>query len=101
MVIAQISDPHVTLPREGPSNSDSLVHLQRAVEHLTRLPVRPDVVLVTGDCVDDGHPDEYALFQKLVRPLPMPVYVVPGNHDDRAETLRTFGTQGAPLSPRC
>jgi 3',5'-cyclic AMP phosphodiesterase CpdA len=54
----------------------------------------PDVVLVTGDCVNNGHRDEYLRFRELLRPLPMPVYVIPGNHDNRAQMLEVFGTQG-------
>jgi 3',5'-cyclic-AMP phosphodiesterase len=89
MIIAQISDPHITLEEEA------AVHLQRAVAHLMALPALPDVVLVTGDCVNSGHLDEYVRFQELLRPLTMPVYVIPGNHDHRARMLEAFGTQGA------
>lgn len=91
MIIAQISDPHITTA-EG---DESEASLQRAVAHLMQLPVLPDVVLVTGDCANTGSAAEYARFQALLRPLPMPVYVIPGNHDDRAVMQQAFGPQGS------
>ena len=91
MIIAQISDPHITLKR---SNA-AATHLQRAVEHLKGLPVPPDVVMVSGDCVNTGQLAEYAYFQELLSPLPMPVYVIPGNHDNRQQMLAVFGPQGS------
>ena len=95
MLVAQLSDTHIS-DQEADAATDDLA---RAVAHLLRLPVAPDVVLVTGDCVNHGTPAEYARFQHLLSPLPMPVYVIPGNHDDRTTMLELFGAQGtAPLA---
>ncbi|MBV9788763.1 MAG: phosphodiesterase [Chloroflexi bacterium] len=90
MIIAQISDPHITTIE----TDESAANLQRAVDHLMQLPTLPDVVLVTGDCADTGSRAEYERLQILLSPLTMPVYVIPGNHDDRAVMLQMFGAQG-------
>jgi 3',5'-cyclic-AMP phosphodiesterase len=37
---------------------------------------------------------EYERFRDLLRPLTMPVYVIPGNHDNRVHLRDVFGTQG-------
>jgi calcineurin-like phosphoesterase family protein len=37
---------------------------------------------VTGDLADGGTRAEYDRFDELIAPLPMPVHVLPGNHDD-------------------
>jgi Icc protein len=96
MIIAQISDSHITqVGGTADRKYATATHLQRAVAHLTRLPAPPDVVLVTGDCVDRGSVAEYERFRDLLRPLTMPVYVIPGNHDDRVHLREVFGTQGA------
>lgn len=92
MLIAQLTDPHLDASR--PQKAAALA---TAVRHLLSLPVQPDAVIVTGDCADSGSPEEYRLFKELTAPLPMPVYVVPGNHDHRAEMLREFGGQGEAL----
>ena len=100
MIIAQISDPHIGLGADSadPQN-EATAQLRRAVDHLMRLPARPDVVLITGDCVDGGSMSEYQRFSGLIEPLTMPVYVVPGNHEDRAQLQALFGPQGsAPLA---
>ena len=94
MLIAQLSDPHIDLER--PHKADAF---GQAVEWLLALPMRPDAVLISGDCTEHGHPGEYARFQALLRPLPMPVYVVPGNHDDRAAMQKLFGVQGGSPLP--
>lgn len=88
MLIAQISDLHISLP--GSVNDQVLRtpdHLARAVGHLNRLSPRPDVVLATGDLVERGHPDEYTRLQAILAPLEIPLFVIPGNHDAR-DTLR-------------
>ena len=96
MIIAQISDTHVTqVGGKADRKYATATHLQHALAHLTRLPAPPDVVLVSGDCVDSGSVPEYERFRDLLRPLTMPVYVIPGNHDDRGHLRDAFGTQGA------
>ena len=60
MIIAQISDPHI---RDAAGADLNDTQLQRAVDHLLRLPARPDVVLVTGDCTDNGRRSEYLRFR--------------------------------------
>lgn len=100
MIIAQISDPHITNNAGTDNHTDTTSsRFQQAVAHLLRLPARPDVVLITGDCVHNGQIAEYERFQELLRPLTMPVYLIPGNHDNRAHFLAKFGAQGrAPLA---
>jgi len=57
---------------------------ERAFRAVARLSPRPDVVLVTGDLTDCGLDVEYANLKRLLRILePMPVFVIPGNHDQR------------------
>jgi 3',5'-cyclic AMP phosphodiesterase CpdA len=95
MLLAQISDLHVTTPG---APTDGLYrtpeHLARAVAHLIALPRRPDAVVVTGDLVERGDPEEYERLVDLLWPLPMPVYVIPGNHDRRETLACAFADRG-------
>jgi 3',5'-cyclic-AMP phosphodiesterase len=91
MVIAQITDTHIK--PEGVlayGRVDTAAYLARAVEHLLALRPRPDVVLATGDLVDGGLPEEYRRLRHLLAPLSMPVYLIPGNHDDREALAGAF-----------
>jgi len=91
MLIAQVTDPHIK--REGQlayKKIDTAENLNRCVTHLRNLTQPPDIVLMTGDLTDFGRPEEYALLRRLIAPLTMPVYLIPGNHDHRQNLRDAF-----------
>lgn len=91
MLIAQITDTHITVPgRKAETLYRTAWHLERWVARLNALEPRPDAVLATGDLVNDGEAEEYRRLAKLLRPLAVPLYLIPGNHDDRANLLAAF-----------
>ena len=91
MLIAQISDPHVR-PRGVLYNGvvDSNEALSRAVRHLMSLSPQPDLVLITGDLVDEGAADEYTEVLYRLRKLSLPTLVIPGNHDEASAFRAAF-----------
>lgn len=92
--IAQITDPHIReAGRLAYNRVDTTAGLQRTIAAVLALPQQPDAVVMTGDLVDFGRPAEYARLRSLIAPLPMPVYLLPGNHDDRGELRRAFADQ--------
>jgi len=80
MILAQLSDPHM---RVGPADEGAGAALEAAVASVLALDPLPDAVIVTGDLADTPTAEEYARVRALLAPLPMPVHVLPGNHDDR------------------
>jgi 3',5'-cyclic-AMP phosphodiesterase len=80
-VLAQLSDPHMRLP---PEDQGAGAALEAAVRAVLRLEPLPDAVIVTGDLADGARAAEYERVRELLAPLPMPVHLLPGNHDDPA-----------------
>ena len=64
--------------------------LAAAVATVLDLRPVPDAVLVSGDLTDHGTAQEYARVRGLLARLPVPVHVLPGNHDDRAALRAAF-----------
>jgi len=91
MLVCQISDLHIKAPGlMSYAVVDCAAMLERCVAEILRLPQRPDVIFATGDLTDTGRPEEYAHLRKLLAPLPMPVYLMPGNHDERERLRAAF-----------
>ncbi|MGZ0717858.1 phosphodiesterase [Pseudomonas palleroniana] len=90
-LVAQISDLHLKAgQRLTYGVVDTLGALRRAVDHLNASHPRPDIVVVSGDLVDFGRADEYAVLRPELARLLMPCYLVPGNHDNRGALLDAF-----------
>jgi Icc protein len=91
VLIAQITDMHIR--RKG----DLLHHmihtgreLRRCVAALNALTARPAFVVATGDLVDRGKTKEYRRLRKILADLAIPIYLIPGNHDDAGGLRETF-----------
>ena len=92
MLIARISDTHILVPDpDVPAASLRADCLRRCVADINRQ--EPDVVLLTGDTVQQGRADEYAFLRELLAPLTAPLFPVPGNRDDKREMRAAFGEQ--------
>jgi Icc protein len=84
MWIAQISDPHLRPASQLYRDViDTAEPLRAVVSQLNRLEPQPDLVLLTGDVVDEGDPAEYAVARDILSTLAAPLRVIPGNHDER------------------
>ncbi|WP_422001339.1 phosphodiesterase [Reyranella sp.] len=95
MMIAQITDLHIRpRGRVAYERVDTNAMLEAAVATIESLPRKPDLVIATGDLTDCGLAEEYAVLRDILEPLSMPVYLVPGNHDRRAELFAEFGSDG-------
>lgn len=91
MLIAQITDLHVMPPGELlQGRVDTGRYLEMAVAKLQALNPTPDVLLISGDLVEGGTRTEYDYLRRLLAPLKMPTYVIPGNHDERESLRQSF-----------
>jgi Icc protein len=87
VIVAQLSDPHIVRRGATYFGFDTAPYLSAAIDALHALERRPDCVVVTGDLVNGGRPDEYARFREIMEALAVPYFVIPGNHDER-QTMR-------------
>ena len=89
--LVQISDTHIReIGRLAYNKVDTAAGLQVTIESVLSLRQPPDAVVVTGDLSDFGRPAEYARLRELLAPLTMPLYLMPGNHDDRDRLREAF-----------
>ena len=75
--LAQISDTHVRADDGG----KAAAQLKRAIAQAKDYDA--DIILLTGDLVNDEREDEYAVLAEAIADPPAPLYVMTGNHDDR------------------
>jgi 3',5'-cyclic-AMP phosphodiesterase len=61
---------------------DPHASLRAVIEHMRTNHGAADFVIATGDLVHDGSTQGYSALRELVEPLGVPVYCIPGNHDD-------------------
>jgi 3',5'-cyclic-AMP phosphodiesterase len=91
--VVQLSDPHIG----ADWSEDPATALARAITDVGRvLAVDPDAVVVSGDIANSATDAEYNQAHTLLSAFDAPVYVLPGNHDDREALRRHFDFPGAP-----
>lgn len=85
ITVAQISDLHIDLA----SHPGGEERLQKAIELIRARHV--DAVIVTGD-IGDNFEQSWKKARAALAQLHVPVYYVPGNHDDTAQTVQRYNT---------
>jgi len=89
VLIAQISDTHILAHgSDQPAARLRADCLRRCVADVNAR--QPDAVIFTGDTVQHGQPEEYERLRELLAPLEAPLYLVPGNRDDKVELRAAF-----------
>ncbi|SER23042.1 3',5'-cyclic AMP phosphodiesterase CpdA [Faunimonas pinastri] len=83
MLIAHLSDPHLRPPGllyQGLVDSNAM--FETAIDCLNALDPAPDLVLISGDLVDEGTAAEYATAREAFARIRQPLLAIPGNHDE-------------------
>ncbi|WP_315835302.1 phosphodiesterase [Bradyrhizobium prioriisuperbiae] len=84
MLIAQISDLHICddgALYKGVVSTNEMA--MAAVRHVNSLFPQPDLVVLTGDVVEDGADTQYGVARRILAEVSAPLILIPGNHDDR------------------
>jgi 3',5'-cyclic-AMP phosphodiesterase len=81
--IAQVTDLHLFAESDQCLlGMPTLRSFNTLIAQLQQIQPRPDLLLLTGDLSQDGTAESYQRLQTLLRPLGIPTYWLPGNHDD-------------------
>ena len=95
MLLAQISDTHITLPdADEPKFIARIKALEAFVKHISTLAEKPDLVLHTGDVTHGGLPEHYDTVKTVMKDMGIPAYFALGNRDNSENLvagLRGFG----------
>lgn len=95
-LLAQLSDPHVLeAGRLLAGRIDTAALLRQAIASLERW--RPDALLISGDLTESGRPGQYAHLGEILAAAPCPVWLMPGNHDDREALVHWLREAPAPV----
>lgn len=88
MIIAQVTDTHIA--RSAPDAERRAADLARTIADINTLDPPPEAIIHTGDMVHGGEPEDYAVAASLLAGARAPVYVTPGNRDDRENLRHAF-----------
>ncbi|WP_232556802.1 metallophosphoesterase [Ralstonia solanacearum] len=92
IVVAQITDLHLLADRESElMGYCTYSMLSDTVDAILEHDTRPDVCLLTGDISQDESVESYELARFELERLGIPVFWIPGNHDERGGAETVFG----------
>jgi len=98
MLIAHISDTHISAPGQKTCGVAPMAeNLALAVKSINALDPRPDLVVLSGDVTHSGTRTEARHAADILAGLAMPLFIVPGNHDDRQVLSEVFGPDICPI----
>ena len=90
MKFIHMTDTHLVEPGQLLYAVDPIERLSAAVHSVCREHPDAAFVAITGDLVHTGQEMQYRALKSVLEPLPMPVHLVPGNHDERTAMRRAF-----------
>lgn len=96
--ILQLTDLHLVPPGHRRHGLDPAERLRTTLDHAIERHGDADLMVLTGDLADNGDLSAYAILAEALRVAPMPVQLLLGNHDHRANFLEVFpeaANQGA------
>ena len=81
--VAHISDTHLySTPHKTLLGVNTQESFNAVSQLLKNDPIKPELIVVTGDLSQDGSRDSYQRLADELNSFGVPVYCVPGNHDD-------------------
>lgn len=94
MFIAQLTDTHITVPKnpDGDCNT-KLDALKKCVASINKLATLPDAIIHTGDLAHNGSVEEYKITKSIMDTLQAPYFITKGNRDSIGPLIQEFSLQ--------
>ncbi|KAF7599372.1 MAG: phosphodiesterase [Candidatus Dactylopiibacterium carminicum] len=90
MKLLQLSDLHLPRPGEQLYGQDPHIHLREALADIAAHHADAELLVLSGDLADAGHPAAYRALRGALAGLPMPCQLMLGNHDLRDTFAAVF-----------
>lgn len=89
--LLQITDPHLFEYEQGELlGINTLSSFRQVIKEVKDSQAKFDLILATGDFVQDRSSKGYHQFVQEIEPLEMPVFWLPGNHDYQPSMVEVF-----------
>ena len=93
--VIQITDTHIVDENETLFNDfDSSASLKSVIDTIKTREDDADLVLLTGDLVHEPTDNAYQRLADHLATMTLPLFYLPGNHDDRAKMHYVMGNNG-------
>ncbi len=84
-VVLQLTDPHLCADPEGSYDGvNTRASFGEVLAQACRSYPSAAALVLTGDLANDGSPTAYAALRRCLQGIEIPIYRLPGNHDDPA-----------------
>ena len=93
MRFAHVTDLHVVPRGDTLHGLDAIHRVETCIADINRHRKRLDFCVFTGDLVERGDHDSYAVLRELLGALQLPYHLILGNHDRRGAFLELFPEQ--------
>ena len=93
MKLIHLTDPHFVPPGQTLYGRDPSVALKRCLADINEHHADADLCVITGDLTHWGEPEAFGHLRECLSVLNMPLQLLVGNHDSRAEFVRWFPDQ--------
>ncbi|UXN57673.1 phosphodiesterase [Phyllobacterium zundukense] len=90
MKLIHLTDLHLVPPGAMLFGFDPAERLRKTIERINRDHADAELCVVTGDLTDEGDPASYELLRDVLQELRVPMRLLLGNHDYRANFLKAF-----------
>lgn len=90
MKIIQLTDTHLMPSGVAVNAVDPEKQLRAAAADILEKHADADLLVMTGDLCNYGDPEAYQILLDILAPMPFPVRLMLGNHDDRPNFIAAF-----------